>query len=71
MAELTNAEKLAEAETALHSLLTGKRVVTVGYDDRRLTFYPGDIDKLRQYIAELKALVDPTTYQRRPFRVIW
>ena len=71
MAALTTAEKLAEAETALHSLLTGKRAVTIGYGDRRLTFTEGNVDKLRQYIAELKALDDPTTYKRRPFRVVW
>ena len=71
MAVLTTAEKLAEAETALHSLLTGKRAVTVRYGDRTLTFTEGDIDELRRYIAELKALDDPTTYRRRPFRVVW
>lgn len=71
MAELTTAEKLAEAETALHSLLTGKRVVTVGYGDRRLQFTEGNVDELRRYIAELKALDDPTNQRRRPFGVLW
>ena len=71
MAELTTAEKLAEAETALHSLLTGKRVVKVRYGERLLDFHPGDIETLRAYIAELKALDDPTNYKRRPFRMVW
>lgn len=71
MAELTDAERLAEAKTALHSLLTGKRVDSVSYGDRKLGFVAGDIDKLKQYIAELEALVNPTTQRRRPFGVMW
>lgn len=52
---MTNAEKLVELETALHSLLTGKRVVTVGYGEERLTFTDGSIAELRIEIAKLKA----------------
>ena len=70
MAELTNAEKLAEARTALHSLLTGKRIDAVSYRDRRLGFAASDIAELRKYIAELEGLVDPTR-ARKPFRIIW
>ena len=66
---MTNAEKLAEAEAALHALLTGKRSVSVGYGDTKVEFSQVNIDELRRYIAELKAATDPCTYKRRPFGV--
>lgn len=69
MAALTNAEKLEEAEAALHALLTGKRSVEVGYGDTRVKFTDTNIGELRRYIGELRAAIDPCTYRRRPLGV--
>jgi hypothetical protein len=68
---LTKAQQLDELETALHSLLTGKRVVQVGYGEERLTFTDGDVNELRMQIATLKAEIGGDDTRRRPFGVIW
>lgn len=70
MAELTNAQKLTEAEAALHKLLTGSQVVQVGYGERRVQYTQANISELRQYIATLKGAIDPTV-ARRPMGVVW
>lgn len=51
---LTNAEKLAEAEEALHKLLTGSAVVRLKHGVKEMEFAPADADKLRAYIAQLR-----------------
>lgn len=71
MAELTTAEKLVEARTALHKLLTGAKMVQVGYGDTRVQYTQASIDELRRYIGELLAESDPDTYRRSPFGVAW
>lgn len=70
---MTDAEKLVELETAYHSYLTGKRVVSVGYGEERLTFSEANIQELKNAISALKAKIaaDTTTPARRPFRVIY
>lgn len=66
----TDAELLQEAKDALHNLLTGRRAVTVRYDDRTAEFTAGNINELRAYIAQLEARIDPTK-ARRTMGVIW
>ncbi len=70
MAEMTAAEKLAEAETALHKLLTGTKLVQVGYGERRLQYTQANVADLRAYIAQLKGEIDPCK-ARRPFGVVF
>ena len=46
--------RLAEAETALHALSTGRQVVEVERNGKKLKYTPTDVGGLRAYIAELK-----------------
>ena len=75
MAEQSCEDKLAEAKEALHQLLTGRKIATVGYGDRRVSYTQANISDLRAYISELEAECgsseEATTNRRRPFRVIW
>lgn len=55
MAELTTAEKLAQAEAALHALLTGKSArVVVDQNGERVEFTSINLGALRAYIDELR-----------------
>lgn len=47
--------RLAEAELAYHRLQTGTSTVAVQQDDMQVTFNLANVDRLRSYIAELKA----------------
>jgi len=64
--------RIAEAELALHRLMTGTPMVSVQYGDRQITYrnYATDIEKLQAYILSMKteARIIPT---RRPMGVIW
>jgi hypothetical protein len=51
---VTLAEKLASAETALHSLITGTLAVEVDTGDFRTRFTQADVAKLQAYIGQLK-----------------
>lgn len=52
---MTLADKIAEAETALQKLMTGSLREEVEYQGQRVRFFATDVEKLRGYIAELKA----------------
>lgn len=47
--------ELIEARTALHDLMTGKRVATVQKDGRRVEFTATSVSDLKKYIAEMEA----------------
>lgn len=52
---ITDADRLAEAETALHKLLTGTAVVEIRHGQNELMrFAQADVDKLKAYIAQLR-----------------
>ena len=58
MAALTTAQKLVEAEDALHKLMTGQAVrVFVDQNGERVEFTTASAGKLRGYIAELTATI--------------
>ena len=57
---------LADAEAALHKLVTGVRVVSVGYEGKNVNYTAADEGKLRAYIASLKSQLGLAT--RRPLR---
>lgn len=71
MATKTAAQRLEEAEDALHLLLTGTQEVQVQYDQTLVRYTQADIAELRQYISQLKGEVDPINSRRRPFGVSW
>lgn len=73
MAEPTCQQKLAEAKTALHALLTGKSVMSVGYGERRVQYTQANIADLRAYIQQLEAECgsNPNCARRRPIGVVW
>lgn len=45
---------LAEAEAALHALMTGQKEVSVGYDGKTVTYTKASEAGLRAYIADLR-----------------
>lgn len=47
--------RLLEAELAYHKLMTGTKQVAVQQDDMQVTFNMANVDRLRSYIAEIKA----------------
>ncbi|MBN0646231.1 gpW family protein, partial [Pseudomonas aeruginosa] len=47
--------ELLEARSALHDLMTGKRVATVQKDGRRVEFTATSVGDLKRYIAELES----------------
>lgn len=58
MADLATLQTwLTEAELALHKLSTGTREIDVRFGDIRTIYNQGDINKLRQYIADLKSQI--------------
>lgn len=63
---MTLQQMLAEAEAAYHALMTGSMAVSVTKDGRRVDFSRADIDKLRNYIANLKAQLGIKTNRRLP-----
>lgn len=74
MAEMTCAEKLAEAKAALHAFQLGQRVVSCMHaDGRRIEYSSTNIDALQRYIQQLEAECgdNANCTRRRPFRVRW
>lgn len=55
---MSDAELLADAQAALHALLTGQQMVEVEYNGRRTRFTPATINTLRAYISELQARIN-------------
>jgi len=63
-------QRLIEAENAYHELSIGRSVVEVAQEGLGKTqFKAADIDKLKQYIAELKHKLNPTTRRRGTFSI--
>lgn len=52
---MTLDQKIAAAEDALQKLLTGSLREEVQYPEGRVRYAPADVNKLRGYIADLKA----------------
>lgn len=72
---LTTTEKLDEARTALHKLITGALRVSIRYEGRSVEYSSANIGELRTYIRDLEyqlAIEQGTTPTgRRPFQVAW
>jgi hypothetical protein len=68
---LTLQERLDEAETALHELLTGRAVVEVrDMDGSSIRYTRAQVPALRRYIDELKAQLTPST-NGGPMRLVF
>lgn len=62
---------LAEAETAYHRLMTGRREVKLSYNGETVDYTQADVSKLAEYIRSLKSQLrdtSPSPGQRRPAR---
>lgn len=69
MAELTTAQKLAEAKQARHEILTGKAVTRfIDQNGESVQYQMANVGRLESYIAELEALLAPTAPYRGPLR---
>ena len=64
MAELGT--RLNEAESALHSLLTGTKAVKVKKDGREVEYTQATVSQLRTYIETLKRQLNMVSSRRRP-----
>lgn len=62
---------LDEAILAKHAILTQKRIVTVGYGERRLQYSETNISDLDAWITFLQGKVNPLTNARKPFGTVW
>lgn len=66
--------RLAEAQTALHALMTGKQVVSItDPSGRRIEFTAASREDLERYIQSLRAQTgtDGAAVRRGPFEVVW
>lgn len=64
---LTNAEMLAQAQGALHALMTGQSArVVVDQNGERVEFTSVNADRLRAYIVSLMALIEGNPAARGP-----
>lgn len=59
---LTAAQRLVEAEAALHAILTGRGVQRIqDSNNESVTYTTANVGRLRAYIAELKAEIAGNT----------
>lgn len=73
MAQMTVAEKLVEAEQALHDLLTGTSArVVVDQNGERIEYTAASAPRLRAYIEELKRQISsPKLGENGPLRAVF
>ncbi|ENY9670906.1 TPA: phage tail protein [Escherichia coli] len=62
-------EMLCEARRALHELMTGRAVVSVGRNGRQVQYSRATIGELRQYIEELESALGVSGRRRGPVGV--
>jgi len=58
--------RLDEAESALHSLLTGTKAVKVKKDGREVEYTQATVSQLKAYIETLKGQLNMVSGRRRP-----
>ncbi len=59
-------EMLCEARRALHELMIGRAVVSVGRNGRQVQYSRATIGELRQYIEELESVLGVSGRRRGP-----
>lgn len=52
---MSAAQRLAEAEAAMHQLLLGRRSIEVVVDGRKVVYAKTDVSKIQAYIDDLNA----------------
>lgn len=69
----TTAEKLEEAQSAYHRLMTGTSAVQIrDSNGDSITYTTANASRLKGYIAELKAEIAGTSAcYRKPLRPVW
>jgi N-formylglutamate amidohydrolase len=66
---MITSELLAQAELEYHNLMTGlKPRVYVDQNGERIEYTAANVGRLRQYITELKGLLDSSIKQTGPLR---
>ncbi|GAA03221.1 gpW family head-tail joining protein [Photobacterium leiognathi] len=63
-------QRLKEAEEAYHNLQTGQMAVSINKDGRQVEFNRANIDKLKQYIEDLRTQLGLMGRRRRPAGVM-
>jgi hypothetical protein len=53
----TLSARLSEAQTALHELQVGKKTVSIGVGDKKITFTAADTRRLASYISQLQQAI--------------
>lgn len=64
---MATAQQLQEAKAALHNLMTGKAVVSLQRDGRRVEYTPANKSQLQSYINQLESELNARS-TRRAFR---
>lgn len=64
---MATTQQLQEAQTALHNLMTGKAVVSLQRDGRRVDYTPANKAQLQNYINQLESQLNARS-ARRAFR---
>lgn len=68
----TAAQRLVEAETALHAILTGRGIQSaVDSDGSRVQYSTANVSRLRSYIEDLKREIAGTTRSTGPIRPVF
>lgn len=62
-------QRLSEAETALHKLVTGQQTVRLEYDGKSVTYTQATMGQLRAYIAELEVKTGKRSSRSRAGKV--
>lgn len=55
---------LTQAQTDYNDVVTGRKVLSLGTGDKRITFTAADPDKLNRYIADLQSAIAALTGTR-------
>lgn len=64
---MATTQQLQEAKAALHNLMTGKAVVSLQRDGRRVEYTPANKTQLQSYINQLESELNARS-TRRAFR---
>lgn len=64
---MATTQQLQEAKAALHNLMTGKAVVSLQRDGRRVEYTPANKTQLQSYISQLESELNARS-TRRAFR---
>lgn len=64
---MATTQQLQEAKAALHNLMTGKAVVSLQRDGRRVEYTPANKSQLQSYINQLESELNSRS-TRRAFR---